>query len=156
METRKTKKAEISFWGACLWKVTGRWRVFGRSGGGRNTYAQEAGRAGEIEEQTLQRFWPGRAQCICLININIHISVKMALRHEIGVPDNTGIYHILMFRHTAIWPNHSKQLLVSWNMLYISDAYMHLYVMWNMSVLSVYLLLYNTINNYWVAGTLLA
>lgn len=30
-----------------------------------------------------------------------YISAKMALRHKIGVPDNTGIYHISVFRHTA-------------------------------------------------------
>lgn len=54
-----------------------------------------------------------------------HISVEMALRHKIGVPDNTGIYHISVFRHTATWPSHSKQGLVSCNTLRVSDDDMH-------------------------------
>lgn len=59
----------------------------------------------------------------------IHVSVKMALRRKIDDPDDTCIHHILMFRHMAIWPNHSKQLLVSCNMLCISDDYMLRYMM---------------------------
>lgn len=52
----------------------------------------------------------------------------MALIHKIGVPENTGIYHILMFRHTAIWLNHSEQFLIFCNMLYIGDDYVLLYI----------------------------
>lgn len=41
----------------------------------------------------------------------MHISVKTASRHKIDVSDDTCMYHILMFRHTAIWPNHSKAVI---------------------------------------------
>lgn len=41
----------------------------------------------------------------------MHISIKMALRLKIDVSDDTCMYHILMFGHTAIWPNHSKTVV---------------------------------------------
>lgn len=149
METRKTKKAEISFSGACLWKVTGRWRVLGERTEGIHTLGSrsaplppEAGRAGERKEQTFQLSWPGGiAQCLRVINIRRPTSrSRWHWDIKIGVPDNTGIYHISVFRHIAVWPSHSKQWLVSCNMLRISDDDMHLSVTWNMSVLSVSLL----------------
>lgn len=150
METRKTKKAEVSFCKACLWEVTGRWR--GTEGACGHGIHPRQGRAGWGEEgREVWRLLVGNStRHLHYKYKQLRLSGKTALKCKIDVPDDTCINHIFMFRHTAIWPNHSKQLLVSCSMLCIRADYSLLYRLWNMSVAHVCFSLNNITHEYWM------
>lgn len=79
----------------------------------------------------------------------------MASRHKIDVSDDTCMYHILMFRHTAVWPNHSKTVIGF--LQYVMYQWWLPVPLCDVKYVNPFCVsLNNTTNSDWVAGTLLA